>query len=220
MGRSPHLQDEPADQADTTTKTTTPEHIHMNRIRQIDPANATGKSKQLLDAVQSKLGVVPNLMRALANAPAALEGYLNFSGALAGGVLSAKVREQIAVAVAQSNSCDYCLSAHSFLGGKAGLSEKEIADARHAISATGKDDAILKLALSIVVQHGQVSDDALKNARSSGVGEAEIVETIAHVGLNTFTNYFNHVAQTVVDFPEVRSADAAAPCATECGCKA
>ena len=195
----------------------------MNRIPQIDPANATGKSKQLLDAVQSKLGIIPNLMRVLANAPAALEGYLNFSGALAGGVLSAKVREQIAVAVAQSNSCDYCLSAHTFLGSKAGLSEKEIADARNAISATDKDNAILKLALVIVVQHGQVSDDAFKNARASGVSDAEIVETIAHVGLNIFTNYFNHVAQTVVDFPEVKSSElteTAEVCATDCGCKA
>ncbi len=189
----------------------------MSRIQQIDPANATGKSKQLLDAVQSKLGIVPNLMRALANAPAALEGYLNFSGALAGGVLSPKIREQIAVAVAQSNSCDYCLSAHAFLGGKAGLSEKEVADARQAVGMTGKDDAILKLALCIVAQHGQISDDALKNARSSGVDEAEIVETIAHVGLNTFTNYFNHVARTVVDFPEVKSAEVE-KCATGCGC--
>lgn len=195
----------------------------MNRIQQIDPATATGKAKQLLDAVQSKLGIVPNLMRVLANAPAALDGYLNFSGALAGGVLSAKVREQIAVAVAQSNSCDYCLSAHTFLGGKAGLTEKEIADARHAVSATVKDDAILKLALTIVVQHGQVSDDALKQARASGVRDAEIVETVAHVGLNIFTNYFNHVAQTVVDFPEVKSSEMteiAEACATDCGCKA
>ena len=195
----------------------------MGRIQQIDPANATGKSKLLLDAVQSKLGIVPNLMRVLANAPAALEGYLNLSGALTGGVLSAKVREQIAVAVAQSNSCDYCLSAHTFLGGKAGLTEKEIADARQAVSATDKDDAILKLALSIVVQRGQVSDDALTNARACGVNDAEIVETIAHVGMNVFTNYFNHVAQTVVDFPEVKSSEiteTAEACVTDCGCKA
>ena len=195
----------------------------MGRIQQIDPANATGKSKLLLDTVQSKLGIVPNLMRVLANAPAALEGYLNLSGALTGGVLSAKVREQIAVAVAQSNSCDYCLSAHTFLGGKAGLTEKEIADARQAVSATDKDDAILKLALSIVVQRGQVSDDALTNARARSVNDAEIVETIAHVGMNVFTNYFNHVAQTVVDFPEVKSSEiteTAEACATDCGCKA
>jgi uncharacterized peroxidase-related enzyme len=193
----------------------------MNRIQQIDPASATGKAKQLLDAVNVKLGIVPNLARVLANAPAALEGYLNFSGALAGGVLSAKVREQIALAVAQGNNCDYCLSAHTFIGGKVGLNEKQVADARQAISATDKDDAILKLALSIVVQRGEVSDVALKTARSAGLTHAEIVETTANVALNIFTNYINHVAQTVVDFPEVKSAELAPSEAREtgCGCK-
>ena len=193
----------------------------MNRIQQIDPASATGKSKQLLDAVQSKLGIVPNLTRVLANAPAALEGYLNFSGALAGGGLSAKVREQIALAVAQGNNCDYCLSAHTFIGGKVGLGEKQIAAARQAVATTDKDDAILKLALSIVVQKGEVSDAALKNARSAGLTDADIVETTANVALNIFTNYVNHVAQTVVDFPEVKSADLAPAeaCETGCGCK-
>jgi uncharacterized peroxidase-related enzyme len=179
----------------------------MNRIPQIDPANATGKARQLLGAVQSKLGIVPNLTRVLANAPAALEGYLSFSGALAGGTLSAKVREQIALAVAQGNHCDYCLSAHTFIGGKVGLSAKEIADARQAVGRADKDDAILKLALSIVVQRGEVSDAALDGARAAGLTDAEIVETTANVALNVFTNYLNHVAQTVVDFPEVRSGE-------------
>jgi uncharacterized peroxidase-related enzyme len=144
----------------------------MNRIQQIDPASATGKTKQLLDAVNAKLGIVPNLTRVLANAPAALEGYLNFSGALAGGVLSAKVREQIALAVAQGNHCDYCLSAHTFIGGKVGLAANDIANARKAVGAADKDDAILKLALSIVVRHGEVSDAALKNARAAGAKTA------------------------------------------------
>src|ERR1700677_4883268 len=100
----------------------------MSGIQQIDPATATGKARQLLDAVQSHLGIVPNLTRVLANSPAALEGYLNFSGALAGGSLNARVREQISLAVAESNLCGYCLSAHTFIGGKVGLTEKEIVD--------------------------------------------------------------------------------------------
>ena len=193
----------------------------MNRITQLDPAQATGKAKQLLDAVQSKLGIVPNLTRVLANAPAALEGYLNFSGALAGGTLSAKVREQIALAVAESNLFGYCLSAHTFIGGKVGLTEKEIADARHAAAETDKTDAILKLARSIIVQRGEVSDDDLKAARTSGLTDGEIVETTANVALNIFTNYINHVARTVVDFPEVKPGTIATPaeaCSTGCGC--
>lgn len=194
----------------------------MNRITQLDPAQATGKAKQLLDAVQSKLGIVPNLTRVLANSPAALEGYLNFSGALAGGTLNAKVREQIALAVAEGNLCGYCLSAHTFIGGKVGLTDKDIADARQTNAASDKTDAILKLALSILVQRGEISDDALKAARNAGLTDGEIVETTANVALNIFTNYINHVARTVVDFPEVKPGESAVPaeaCTTAgCGC--
>jgi uncharacterized peroxidase-related enzyme len=179
----------------------------MSRIQQIDPATASGKARQLLDAVQSHLGIVPNLTRVLANSPAALEGYLSFSGALAGGVLGAKVREEIAIAVAQGNHCDYCLSAHTFLGGKVGLNEKNLADARLAIGVSDKDNAILKLALSVLVQQGQVSDAAIKHARAAGLNDAEIIETTAQVALNIFTNYINHVAQTVVDFPGIKSSE-------------
>jgi uncharacterized peroxidase-related enzyme len=176
----------------------------MNRITQLDPAHATSKTKQLFDGVQSDLGIVPNLFRVLGTAPAALEGYLNFSGALAGGSLNAKVREQIALAVAEGNLCGYCLSAHAFIGGKVGLTEKDIADARHAYAAAGKTDAILKLARSIVVQRGEVSDTDLLRARAAGLTDSDVVETVANVALNIFTNYVNHVARTVVDFPEVK----------------
>jgi len=177
---------------------------NVNRLTQLDPAQATGKTEQLFDDVEAKFGFVPNLFRILANAPAALEGYLNFSGALAGGSLDPRVREQIALAVAESNLCSYCLSAHTFIGGKVGLTEKEIVDAIHATATPGKTDAILKLARSIVVQRGEVSDSDLDQARVSGLSEGEIVETVANVVLNILTNYMNHVARTLVDFPEVK----------------
>jgi uncharacterized peroxidase-related enzyme len=176
----------------------------MNRITQLDPAQATGKTKQLFDVVQAEFGIVPNLFRVLGNAPAALEGYLNFSGALAEGSLSAEVREQIALTVAESNMCSYCLSAHAFVSGRAGLTGKEIADARHAIASTAKIDAILKLARNIVVQRGEIGDPDLEHAHACGLTDSEIVETVANVALNILTNYVNHVARTLVDFPEVK----------------
>ncbi|MCI0746697.1 MAG: carboxymuconolactone decarboxylase family protein, partial [Verrucomicrobia subdivision 3 bacterium] len=167
-------------------------------------------------------GIVPNLTRVLANAPAALEGYRNFSSALAGGTLNAKVREQIALAVAEGNLCGYCLSAHTFIGGKVGLTDKDIADARQTNAASDKTDAILKLALSILVQRGEISDEALKAARTAGLNDGEIVETTANVALNIFSNYINHVARTVVDFPEVKPGEPEVPaeaCSTAgCGC--
>jgi uncharacterized peroxidase-related enzyme len=161
-------------------------------------------TKKLFDRVEATLGAVPNLFRVLGNSPAALEGYLNFNGALAAGNFDVKVREQIALTVAESNLCSYCLSAHTFTGGKVGLTEKDIADAIHATSTMGRNDAILKLARSIVIQRGEVSDSDLEGARTFGLTDGEIVETVANVVLNILTNYVNHVARTLVDFPEVR----------------
>jgi len=194
----------------------------MNRITQLDPASATGKTKQLFDGVQAKLGVVPNLFRVFGNSPAVLEGYLNFSGALASGVLNAKVREQIALAVAEINDCTYCRSAHTYIGDKVGLTEREMADARKVAATDERTEAILNLARNIVVQRGELSESEFKAARAAKLTDAEIVETVANVALNILTNYVNHVARTIVDFPEVKAGQPEAPaeaCSTAgCGC--
>ena len=175
----------------------------MQRISAIDPTQATGKSKQLLDGVQAKLGITPNLIKTLATAPAALEAYLNFNGALSTGVLDAKFREQIALTVAQANSCEYCLSAHSAIGKMVGLKPEEIESSRESRSTDSKRDAGLKFAQAIVVQRGELSDSAVENVRKVGYSDGEITEIVANVALNIFTNYFNHIARTDVDFPRV-----------------
>ena len=182
---------------------------HQNRIPQIDPERTTEKTRRLLGQVRSKLGLIPNLFRVLANAPVALEGYLNFSEALAGGALDDKMREQIALAVAESNFCPYCRSVHAFLGEKAGLSSEEIADAIRARASDRRTDAVLKLARIIIVQRGEVSDSELQRARAAGLTDGELVETVANITLNIFTNYINHVARTAIDFPEVKALGAA-----------
>ncbi len=175
-----------------------------NRIPQIDPNHATGKTRRLLESVRTKLGLIPNLFRVLANAPVALEGYLNFSEALAGGALDNKIREQIALAVAESNLCSYCRDAHAFLGEKAGLSPEEIANAIRARASDSRTDAVLKLTRTIIVQRGEVNDSELQRARAAGLTDGELVETVANIALNIFTNYINHVARTVLDFPETK----------------
>lgn len=178
----------------------------MPRFNAVDPKDATGKAKELLDGVKSKIGMVPNLMRALANSPAALEGYLNFSGALSGGLLNAKLREQIALTVADANNCEYCLSAHTAIGKMVGLNEDELAASRRATSIDAKTDAALKFAHQIVIKRGEVLDSEVQAVRAAGYSDGETVEIVANVALNIFTNYFNHVAQTVVDFPKVNLA--------------
>ncbi len=176
----------------------------LNRIPAIDPSSAAGTTKQIFDDLQAKLGAVPNLFRVLANAPAALEAYVSFGAALAGGTFDPKVQEQIALTVAESNLCGYCSTAHMFIGGKIGLTQQELADATCAVAANPKTDAVLKLARSIIVQRAEISDSDLGRARSAGLTDAEIVETVANVVLNIFMNYLDHVARTVVDFPPVR----------------
>ena len=163
----------------------------MNRIAEVDPGRAKGRTKGLFNTAQSKLGAVPDFVRILGNTPAALEGYLQFSDALSSGSFNARVREQ--VAVAESNLCVDCMNSQKLNSSKVGLSEKDIVDARHAIATEDKTDAIVKLVRSVVVQRGQLSDTDLKSARRSGLSDAEIVETVANVALNIFTNYVNHI---------------------------
>lgn len=175
----------------------------MSSFAPLDPATAKGSAKTLLDGVKAKVGAVPNLFRVLAHAPAALEGYLSLNTTLAGGRFDAALREQIALAVAECNQCEYCLSAHTFIGRKVGLTPETLADSRAARAGDPRTDAILKLARAIVVGRGVLSAAELARAQQAGLSEADVIETIANVVVNIFSNYVNHVAGTPVDFPPV-----------------
>jgi len=177
----------------------------MTRLTPIDPSTASGPAKALLDGVQSALGMTPNLMRTLAHSPAALEGYLNFNGALARGSISPQLREQIAIAIAEANGCDYCLSAHTMLGKMAKVDVEALENARSAKSTDAKVQAALTFARRVLDAKGRVSDQDLSDVRDAGFSEGEIAEIVGHVGLNVFTNYFNNMAETEIDFPPVRA---------------
>src|SRR5271165_2576886 len=168
----------------------------MSRFVQISPETATGKAKDLLDAVKSKLGMVPNMTRAMANSPAVLEGYLQLSGALAKGTLPAKTREEIALAVSQANSCDYCLAAHSTIGKMVGLSPDQIRDSRLGTAVDSKTNTLIRFARKLVESRGRATDADIAAVRTAGYDDAAIAELVAHVALNVFTNYFNNVAET------------------------
>lgn len=165
-------------------------------------ADAPAASQPLLDAVETMLGSVPNMFRIIGNSPAALEGYLGLKGALAKGKLPAATRERIALAVAQRNDCGYCLAAHTYLGTNlAKLDAAEIAANRKGFSNDAKADAAVRFAAQIVEHRGGVQAEAVKSVRDAGYTDAEIVEIIAHVALNTLTNYVNEVLETEIDFP-------------------
>ena len=161
-------------------------------------------AQPLLHAVEKQLGVVPNLFRVVGNSPAALEGYLGLNGALGKGELEAATRERIALAVAEVNGCDYCLSAHTLLGKNlAKLSEAEIAANRDGMSTDSKADAAVRFAVKLVNARGHVSDADVQAVKKAGYNDAQVIEIVLHVALNTLTNYVNEVAKTEIDFPVV-----------------
>ena len=179
----------------------------QNRIQLVDPDHATGAIRKLFAKIRTKFALVPNLFRVLANAPAALEGLMDLSAALARGALEEKIREQLALAIAESNLCAYCLNEHKAMAAKIGLTQAEIDDAIRARAADARTDGILKLARSIVVQRGELTDADLARARAAGLGDGEIVETVANVALNIFENYMSHVARVPIDFPKSESSE-------------
>jgi uncharacterized peroxidase-related enzyme len=161
-------------------------------------------SRPLLEAVGKQLGVVPNLFRMVANSPAALEGYVGLIGALSKGTLPAATHERIALAVAQFNECDYCLSAHTYLGKNvAKLDDAEIANNRSGKSRDAQADAALRFARKVLEHRGRVSDEDVRALKAAGYTDAQTVEIVQHVALNIWTNYVNNVAQTAIDFPLV-----------------
>jgi uncharacterized peroxidase-related enzyme len=166
-------------------------------------------SRPLLEAVQKQLGSVPNLFRVVGNSPAGLEGYLGLNGALGQSALDVKTRNRIAFVVAQENGCDYCLSAHTYLGKNlARLEDAEMSLNRDATAADPKAAAAVRFAAQVVRARGHVGDAELAAVRAAGYGDAEIVEIVLHVALNTLTNYINTVAATEIDFPVVSTRSA------------
>jgi uncharacterized peroxidase-related enzyme len=174
----------------------------MSRIQPINQENADPKALEITAAVKKALGVVPNMVATMAQSPAVADAWVSFNRALSQGSLSAQSRERLALVVAEENACDYCLAAHTYLGGKAGLSEQEILDNRRGISDKPRVAAALTFARKIVQTRGQVSDQDLAVLREHGFSEGEIAEIIANVALNVFTNYFNVAAGTEIDFPK------------------
>jgi uncharacterized peroxidase-related enzyme len=171
---------------------------------------APSASQSLLQAVQKQLGVVPNLFRLVSSSPAALEGYLSLSSALNKGTLPAATRARIALAVAEINGCDYCLSAHTYLGRNvAKLDDAEIAANRNGGSNDPKADVAVRFAAKVTRERGRVGDDDVRAVKNAGYDDAQIIEIVLHVALNTWTNYINSVAKTEIDFPVVTARKAA-----------
>lgn len=175
----------------------------MTRIAAINPETADGRAKELLDATKAQLGRVPNLYAAMAQSPTTLDSYLAFRGALSKGVLGAPMRERIALLTAAINDCGYCVAAHTFRGAKVGLSADELAATQKSQATDAKTAAALQFVDALLNSRGQIADEDFAKMKSHGWSNEEIGEMTAHVALNVFSNYFNHVAVPALDFPAV-----------------
>ncbi|MHA7003018.1 carboxymuconolactone decarboxylase family protein [Aeromonas schubertii] len=173
----------------------------MTRIAPVQQPD--GRAATTLDALRRQLGMVPNLYATLAHSPTLLDAYLAFADALSKGQLTPRQREQLALAIGQANRCQYCLSAHTLIAGKLGLTQDEIRRARLGLADDARDQALLQLAIALVIQRGELSDKQLAEAREAGVDDSLLLEVLGQVTLNTLTNYGNHLAGTEVDFPAV-----------------
>jgi uncharacterized peroxidase-related enzyme len=183
----------------------------MSRLPIVDPATAEGDARRLLDAVQSQLGIVPNFIRVLANSPKALEGFLGLYGAMAGFALDKPMQERIALAVAEGNGCEYCLSAHTAIGRHAGLSTAEMSENRLGSSLDGKAAAVVAFARALNDNLGGVTTAEFDAARAAGLSDGELTEVIAVVALNIFTNILGKSTRVEIDFPKVARFESAAP---------
>jgi uncharacterized peroxidase-related enzyme len=181
----------------------------MARIHIVDPQTATGDAANLLAAVQTKLGATPNFLRVLANSPAALGAFLGLHQIAENGALDLQTRERIAVALAEQNGCQYCLSAHSAIGRKVGLTGDEIDANREGTSHDAKAAAAVGFARALVEHKGDVTQTELDAVRAAGYGDGEIVEIIVHVGMNLLTNILGRAGRVDIDFPKVELKKAA-----------
>ena len=175
----------------------------MSRITTIEDSAANGEQAELLTAIHKQLGMVPNFLRVFAHSPAALRAFLGLHGIAGEGSLDAPTRERIALAVAQENGCQYCVSAHTVLGSNAGLNGDEIDANRAGTSQDAKAAVAVEFANQLVKHNGDVTSLELKRVREAGFSDSDIVEIITHVGMNVLTNMLGKVSRVAIDFPEV-----------------
>ncbi|MEJ2794345.1 peroxidase-related enzyme [Iodobacter sp. LRB] len=175
----------------------------MSRINVVTTETATAEQQALFDAIHAQLGIVPNFLKVFANSPVALRSFLGLHGIANGGSLDLQTRERIALALAQQNSCEYCLSAHTAIGSKAGLNGDEIAANRSGTSQDAKAAIAVKLARSLAEHNGDITTAELIEARNAGFTDGDIVEIITHVGMNILTNILGKASRLEIDFPKV-----------------
>lgn len=177
----------------------------MPRLNVVKPENSSGEAKKIYDDLIQQKGKVFNIFQGMANSPAALKAYLSMSSALAEGELSPEEREIVYLAVSEHNDCHYCASAHSLVAKKAGLSDEAILAARRFAAPDEKHQSLLHFVKRVIQTKGFVDDKDLASVREAGYTDGQIAEAVGYIALATFSNLFNHVHDTPLDFPAAPS---------------
>jgi uncharacterized peroxidase-related enzyme len=173
----------------------------MPRLHVVEPNEATGDVKEIFGAFAQKIGKVINIFKGMGNSAAALKAYTGLSGALAAGELAPEDREAIYLSLSEKNDCGYCVAAHTMLAQKAGLSADEIIEFRRGGSSDAQRDALIKFVFRVVQTNGFVDDAEIETVQEAGYTDGQIAEAVAMIALVTYTNLFNHVFGSELDFP-------------------
>ncbi len=177
----------------------------MPRLNVVTPEQANGPVKEIYEGLTAKMGKVINIFQGMGNSATALKAYLGMSGTLAEGELSPEDREVVYLGVSQKNGCNYCVSAHTVIAKKTGFSEDQILDIRRFSPESVKHQALLTFVTRVMETNGFVEDADITAVRDAGYTDGQIAESIAYIGLATYSNLFNHVFDTELDFPQAPS---------------
>ena len=182
----------------------------MTRIPMIEIDDAQGETRELLERARSRFGALPNFVKAFASSPSTLAAYLGLQGNLSRGALEPAIAERIALAIGEANECQYCVSAHTAISRSVGLDKAEIEAARTGESSDARAQAAVRFAKAVRDNTGELTAAEFADVRAAGFGDAEIVEIIAHVGMNSWNNLFAKAAQVDIDFPKIELLTASA----------
>ncbi|MBW3598830.1 MAG: carboxymuconolactone decarboxylase family protein [Planctomycetes bacterium] len=174
----------------------------MPRLNVVEPSEAQGKTKEIFADLEKSKGKVFNIFKGMGNSPAALKAYLAMAGALGEGELAPEDREAVYLGVSQSNGCNYCVAAHTVIAKKAGMTDDQIKAIRKLDPLSEKHQALLNFVKRVMETKGFVNDADVAAVRSAGYTDGQIAESIAFIALATYSNYFNHVFDTPLDFPQ------------------
>lgn len=177
----------------------------MSRIHTPALDTATGETAEVYAHIKKLAGKVPNTFATIgAHGPAALKSMLQADAVLARGSLTRQDQETIKLIVSEVAGCDYCVAAHTAVGKMTGLSFEQLRRLRAGeITGDARRDALARFVRDLAATNGAISHDAFTAIRAAGYSDAQLVDISLAVAVTTFTNVFNRINDTVVDFPAV-----------------